>query len=113
MAINSCDVKPLHRKTLAGNHTWSPDGSRFAFRSDRDDGNFEIYVMDVDGSNQQNLTNNHAYDWGPSWSPDGSRIVFHSYRDGNWEIYVMDADGSNQQRLTDNPAADSLPCWSP
>jgi Tol biopolymer transport system component len=69
--------------------------------------------MDADGSNQQCLTDNPAWDLEPYWSPDGSRIVFTSNRDGNYEIYVMDADGSNQQRLTDNPARDSHPSWSP
>ena len=91
----------------------TPD-SKIAFRSDRD-GNAEIYVMDADGSNQINLTNNAAGDEWPSWSPDGSQIAFDSIRDGNFEIYVMDADGSNQTRLTNNGAADSatsvVPRW--
>ena len=85
---------------------------RIAFVSDRD-GNVEIYVMDADGSNLTNLTNNPAYDWLPVWSPDGSRIAFVSDRDGNWEIYVVDADGSNLTNLTNNPADDLLPAWSP
>ena len=93
-----------------------PAGNRIAFVSDRD-GNFEIYVMDADGSNQQRLTDNPAQDWWSSWSPDGSRIAFYSCPGGRItttsEIYVMDADGSNQQRLTDNPAIDSYYSWSP
>jgi Tol biopolymer transport system component len=47
---------------------WSPDGTRIAFESDRDD-NWEIYVMNADGSDQTNLTNNSAYDTSPAWSP--------------------------------------------
>jgi Tol biopolymer transport system component len=50
------------------NPSWSPDGRRIAFASDRD-GNREIYVMNADGSGQINLTNNPADDWGSSWSP--------------------------------------------
>jgi Tol biopolymer transport system component len=69
--------------------------------------------MDADGSNQQRLTGNSAWDREPSWSSDGSRIAFISYRDGNYEIYVMDTDGSNQQRLSNNPAQDQSPSWSP
>jgi Tol biopolymer transport system component len=48
--------------------SWSPGGSKIAFVANRD-GNFEIYVMDADGSNQTRLTNNPATDWMPSWSP--------------------------------------------
>jgi len=90
----------------------APAQGKVAFVSDRD-GNLEIYVMDADGSNQINLSNNSAIDSFPSWSPDGSKIAFQSNRDGNWEIYVMDADGSNQINLTNNRAKDYSPSWSP
>ena len=94
--------------------SWSPDGKRIAFQSDRDKDNPrnpEIYVMDADGGNQQRLTENRVYDWSPSWSPDGKRIAFMSERDGNSEIYVMDNDGGNPQNLTNSPHRDSSPAW--
>jgi|GEM_PF-5727535 len=84
------------------------DSGAIVYYSDQD-GNWEIYVMDVDGSNQQRLTYNAARDALPRWSPDGEKIVFQSDRDGNWEIYVMNADGSDQQRLTYNEAEDEFP----
>ena len=47
--------------------TWSPDGTRLAFASNRD-GNWELYTMDVDGSNIQHLTNTPATEYGPDWT---------------------------------------------
>ena len=103
--------------------SWSPDGERIVFMARRD-GHFEnenaityeIYVIDVDGGNEQRLTENRQNDDTPSWSPDGKRIAFSADRKGdlqNFEIYVMDADGGNQQRLTENRQNDWFPSWSP
>ena len=87
---------------------------KIAFYTNRD-GNLEIYVMDADGSNPTNLTNNAAADSSPGWSPDGTKIAFSSDRDGNSEIWVMDADGSNPTRLTNNTPTEvnGAPVWSP
>jgi TolB protein len=85
---------------------------KIAFASDRD-GDFEIYVMNPDGSGVTQLTFNSALDFAPAWSPDGTQIAFLSDRDGNNEIYVMNADGSGQSRLTNNPSSDFAPQWSP
>jgi len=84
-----------------------------AFESNRDGGNYEIYTMNADGTQQTNVTNNPAGDAEPAWSPDGRKIAFASTRDGNAEIYVMDADGSEPVRLTNNGATDIFPSWSP
>jgi len=75
---------------------------RIVFDSERD-GNFEIYVMNADGSNQQNLTNYSRDDQFPAWSPDGNRISFTSWgrEDGlRAAIFAMDPDGSNVTRLS-------------
>ena len=87
--------------------------ARIVFVSERDGGNPEVYVMNVDGKNQRRLTNNPAAEWDPSWAPGGKNIVFSSKRDGNSEIYMMDADGGNQQRLTNIRHSDWHPSWSP
>ena len=90
--------------------TFNPE--KIAFTSTRD-GNFEIYVMNSDGTNQTRLTNNSTADFEPSFSPDGSKIAFTSFRDGNSEIYVMNADGTNQTNLSNNSAFDGQPSFSP
>ena len=82
-----------------GSFSWSPDGRRIAFVSDRD-GNDEVYVINVDGSGLRNLTRNPARDGHPKWSSDGRTIGFVSNRGGNRDIYVMNADGSRQRNLT-------------
>ena len=67
---------------------FSPDGTRIAFMSGRD-GNPEIYVMNVDGSNLRRLTNHPAGDGTPTWSPNSEQIAFVSDRTGTPQIYLM------------------------
>jgi len=85
---------------------------QIAFTSDRD-GDSNIYVMDADGGNVRQLTDDPKQDVDPAWSPDGTRIAFDSDRDGDDDIYVMGADGGNVQQLTDDPPWDWDPAWSP
>jgi len=77
------------------------------------DTQYEIYVMNADGSDLRRLTTNPGYDLWLTWSPDGRRIAFSSDRDGNTDLYAMDPDGSNLARLTTGPGRESAPSWSP
>src|SRR4051794_9029531 len=61
---------------------------RIAFASNRD-GNYDIYVINADGSNETRLTTDVAEDTQAVWSRDGQKIAFTSKRDGNYNIYVM------------------------
>ena len=74
--------------------TVSPDGTRVAYtRTERLNG--DIWVMDADGSNPQQLTTSSGNDFAPAWSPDGPRIYFSSNRDGSQiHVFVMNADGT-------------------
>ena len=87
---------------------FSPDSKEIAFESNRS-GNFEIYTMNVDGSNIRQLTFDTAFDGTPAWSPDGNLIVFASERDNDPEIYIMNADGSHQKRIKNAKGDDSHP----
>lgn len=92
--------------------SFSPDGQQIVYMSERD-GNRDLFIMDLEGTDTTQLTDEAAYDYEPSWSPDGEEIVFVSRRGGDSDIYVMDADGSNVRRLTESPKLDWRPVWSP
>ena len=98
----------------------APKSPMIVFDSSRDDNapnsekaHFEIYAMEADGGNPQNLTNHPADDRSPSWSLDGRRIAFSTDRDGNFEIYVINANGTSPRNLTNHKASDGSPAWSP
>jgi Tol biopolymer transport system component len=87
-------------------------GTAITFVAD-EDGDYEIYTLDLSKRVVSRVTDNASQEWYPDWSPDGSRIAFGSNRDGDYEIFVMDAGGSNLQQLTTNEASDLDPVWSP
>jgi Tol biopolymer transport system component len=92
---------------------WSPDGTKIALTADRD-GNFEVYIMNSNGTVPIRLTNNGAFESSPRYSPGGTKIAFETTRDGNSEIYVMNSDGSDSPtNLTSNSATDTTAGWSP
>jgi TolB protein len=108
------EVNLTNNPTLDMVPDWSPDGTKILFMSDREEGNKEIYIYDIEGGGELiNLTNHPANDTDPAWSPDGSMVAFVSDRDGNVEIYVMRADGTGVHRVTNNPADDIHPVWNP
>ncbi len=66
---------------------------RIAFAS-YSSGKSQIYIMNSDGTNIKNISENDFNEFGFSWSPDGTKIVFTSSRDGHYQIYLMNSDGS-------------------
>lgn len=83
----------------AGKASWSPDGTKIAYLID-DDGDPELWVINIDGSGEQKLTDNQSADALAAWTPDGRYIYFLSNRREGWGIWVMDANGENQRRVT-------------
>jgi WD40 repeat protein len=92
------------RQVVAGstetNAEASPDGRQVVLMSLRD-GNWEVYIANLDGSNLRRLTRDPANDGLPTWSPDGRYIAFVTDRAGPWAMWVMRPDGSGQRRLFD------------
>lgn len=93
---------------------WSPDCSKIAFQSNRT-GQYEIWVMNVDGANQTQLTFTANGDWSiyPVWSPGGNQILFSSSRDssGYWDLFTMNSDGSNVTNITNTSEAEQWSDW--
>jgi Tol biopolymer transport system component len=106
---------PLTQDLNANTPTWSPGGKKIAFDGPADcqDCGYEVYLMNADGSDVENLTDDPTDDWGPVWSPDGLRLAFVSDRDGDYEIYVIDLASREITQLTKNAAYDAQPTWSP
>ena len=73
-----------------------------------------IYIMNADGSQVQQLTDQPRRDDWPTWSPDGKQIAFMSERDGGWNIYAMDVDeGDSAVRQLTSFSMNWEPAWSP
>ena len=85
--------------------SWSPDGSRIAFQSQREwHGYPSVYVMDADGSNAKCLTPEKFACQFPEWSPDGVKIIYSSSRYSNFgtsglDLFSMNPDGSSQMPI--------------
>ena len=101
----------------------SPDGRRIAYQSNRS-GNGEIWIHNLAGGADLQLTRHPAVDSSPDWSPDGGQIVFRSMRNGDAALWIVDAEGGEPRRLASHinsmsfarTAAveiDSAPRWSP
>jgi TolB protein len=98
---------------------FSPDGRRLLYASTAK-GSIQIWVMNVDGTQQTQLTSGLGADFpdanAPNWSPTGDRIVFWAGHEGRYgDVWVMNADGSRPVQLTDQPGTISSdnPFWAP
>ena len=131
------DVKRLtNRPGPDGGPFFSADGSLIVFRGhdlkpgpEYDDyrallkdglwrpGKLEICVMNRDGSNMRQITNDGAANFAPFFHPDGKRIIFvsnmHDPKGRNFDLYLINVDGTGLERVTFNDTFDGFPMFSP
>ena len=76
----------------------------------------QIYVMNADGSNKVQVTDNGAANFAPYFHPDGKRIIYSSNQEPsggrNFDLYMVRDDGSGNERITTNPTFDGFPMFS-
>lgn len=108
------DGSRLARLTTEGANSspaLSPDGTRLAFIHDGD-----VWTMDIDGSDHEQVTDTPAAETTPVWSPDATRIAYVVRADGgiDLEILFRSSDGTGgATQMTDNAFPDTDPAWSP
>lgn len=97
----SSDVQP----------SWSPDGRRVAFASDRT-GNWDIWVINLDGQQPVQVTSTSAHEVHPTWSPDGKWLVFCSMpeRGGQWELWLASPETGARKKFI---GYGLFPEWAP
>lgn len=90
--------------------TFSPDGRRIAFASDRA-GGWDIWTMNVDGGPPVQVTHDPGHEVHPSWSPDARHLVYcNQQQNGPWELWVADAVTDAAKRFI---GYGMFPEWSP
>jgi Tol biopolymer transport system component len=119
-----------------GGPFWSYDGKQIVYRAhhpqsakDKSDyldllkqnlirpSTLEIWVMNADGSNKRQVTNNGKANFAPYFLPDGKRIIFASNvadaKGRDFDLYVINVDGTGLERITYNDTFDGFPMFSP
>lgn len=136
MNLDGSDVKRLtNTPGYDGGAYYSYDGSMIVFRASRPQTDeelkdfrdnlakglvrptkLEIYVMNADGSNMRQVTNNGKANFGPYFFPDGKRIIFASNMNDsqgrNFDLYMINVDGTGLERITYNDTFDGFPMFS-
>lgn len=103
----------IHPGSHVGALDWSPDGQKFAFHSNYD-GDWEIYICDLNSTQITQLTFNQANDWLPIWSPNGNWIAYQSDEGGFFKAYLIRPDGTQKHLLTNMPGLEERePEFSP
>ncbi len=110
-------IADFYKVKTVENPQFSPDGKKITFSVKEDfleegTSNTDIYVMNADGSNLKQLTNDPSADSDPRWSPDGKSILFLSTRKDGSQAWLVPAEGGEQKQLTTFSAEVANPLWA-
>ncbi|MGH9908164.1 MAG: protein kinase domain-containing protein, partial [Pyrinomonadaceae bacterium] len=107
---DASNARQILKTNIPDTVEWTPDG-KIVYAS-RTGENWDIWMVNRDGSEGKQLTADAFIDQHPSVSSDGRYVVFQSNRSGSRNIWRIDADGSNPKQLTDS-SYDESPVFSP
>lgn len=112
-AMDKHEAKPWRSTSeLDLNPSYSPDGSRVAFTTNRN-GSFELWTSNADGTEAKAISDFQGeYINTPRWSPDGKRIVFQGYMNGQADIFILNAEGGIAENLTNSDFAEHTPVFA-
>jgi TolB protein len=120
--IFSVDTNTLNIKRLTKSDFWSgskdvdaeysPDGSRIVLTSFQDE-YYNLFLMDSDGNNLMNLTEDQYINLNPTWHPNGHEIAFVSDRLDSFDIHIINVTTKNIQPLVISEYNDGSPTFSP
>jgi len=128
MKADGSDVQQHTRcKAVCTFGSLSPDGSQVLYRKvikapgfnwelGNIENNSEIFIANIDGGNETNLSNHAAFDGWPAFSPDGKQIAFASNRSGparTGQIWLMNSDGGGLKQISHGPWSHAQPAWAP
>lgn len=117
-SVSADGVEPVNVTNMSEHSvtsfSWSPDGTRFVYATTE----WDLWIIDVDGTGRQRITDDDSRQNLPAWSPDGSSIVYDQISvvdrtvSGDSDLWVNSPDGGSPRQLTTSGSA-TEPAWSP